>query len=201
MTEKCCLGARIKWTDSTKFERRACWREAGRKGQWSQRGPRTKRSSSWCWEQYGSSYAHHAFQYISLTFAASWTLIYAVLKCNWQLIGSDEKITLFKVFFFLNVLKSMMRVWSMMLLELRFPKKSPKCANIEEKYFSSESASQVTSWNAHSTSVGNFCRPQYFLAITASLGNALILNAVHEVTSIYTIFFKMEMEWEVTMIF
>ena len=97
--KKCCLGARIKSTDSTKFERRACWREAGRKGEWSQRGPRTKRSSSWCCEQYSSSYAHHAFQYISLTFAASSTFIYAVLKCNLQLIGSEKKINILATFF------------------------------------------------------------------------------------------------------
>ena len=105
MTKTCCSCARIKSTDSTKFERRACWREAGRKGEWSQRGPRTKRSSSWCCEQYSSSYAHHAFQYISLTFAASSTFIYAVLNCNcnWQLIGSEKfeitKINIFATFF------------------------------------------------------------------------------------------------------
>ena len=99
LTKKYCLGARIKSTDSTKFERRACWREAGRKGKWSQRGPRTKRSSSWCCEQYSSSYARHAFQYISLTFAASSTFIYAVLKCNWQLIGSEKKINILATFF------------------------------------------------------------------------------------------------------
>ena len=32
---------------------------------------------------------------------------------------------------------------------------------------------------------GNSCSSQHFLAITASLGNALILNAVYEVTSIF----------------
>lgn len=50
-------------------------------------------------EQYSSSYARHAFQYISLTFAASSTFIYAVLKCNWQLIGSEKKINILATFF------------------------------------------------------------------------------------------------------
>ena len=49
----------------------------------------------------------------------------------------------------------------------------------------SASATEVTSWNAYSTSMAILAGLNIFLAITASLGNALILIALHKVTSIY----------------
>ena len=49
----------------------------------------------------------------------------------------------------------------------------------------STSATEVTSWSAYSTSVAILAGLNIFLAITASLGNALILIALHKVTSIY----------------
>ena len=49
----------------------------------------------------------------------------------------------------------------------------------------SASATEVTSWNAYSTSMAILAGLNIFLAITASLGNALILIAPHKVTSIY----------------
>ena len=49
----------------------------------------------------------------------------------------------------------------------------------------STSATQVTAWNARSTSFASLAGINIFLAITASLGNALILIALHKVTSIY----------------
>ena len=49
----------------------------------------------------------------------------------------------------------------------------------------STSATEVTSWNAYSTSLAILAGLNIFLAITASLGNALILIALHKVTSIY----------------
>ena len=52
-------------------------------------------------------------------------------------------------------------------------------------YENSTSATQVTSWNARSTSFAVLAGLNIFLAITASLGNALILIALHKVTSIY----------------
>ena len=47
------------------------------------------------------------------------------------------------------------------------------------------SETQVTSWNARSTSFAILAGLNIFLAITASLGNALILIVLHKVTSIY----------------
>ena len=52
-------------------------------------------------------------------------------------------------------------------------------------YENSTSATQVTLWNARSTSFAVLAGLNIFLAITASLGNALILIALHKVTSIY----------------
>ena len=52
-------------------------------------------------------------------------------------------------------------------------------------YKNSTSATQVTSWKARSTSFAVLAGLNIFLAITASLGNALILIALHKVTSIY----------------
>ena len=49
----------------------------------------------------------------------------------------------------------------------------------------SASATEVTSWNAYSTSIAILAGLNIFLAITASLGNVLILIALHKVTSIY----------------
>ena len=53
------------------------------------------------------------------------------------------------------------------------------------EYENSTSASDVTLWNAYSTSMAILAGINTFLAITASLGNALILIALHKVTSIY----------------
>ena len=53
------------------------------------------------------------------------------------------------------------------------------------EYENSTSATEVTSWNAYSTSMAILAGINIFLAITASLGNALILIALHKVTSIY----------------
>ena len=52
-------------------------------------------------------------------------------------------------------------------------------------YENSTSATQVTLWNTRSTSFAVLAGLNIFLAITASLGNALILIALHKVTSIY----------------
>ena len=49
----------------------------------------------------------------------------------------------------------------------------------------STSATDVTLWNAYSTSMAILAGINIFLAITASLGNTLILIALHKVTSIY----------------
>ena len=49
----------------------------------------------------------------------------------------------------------------------------------------STSTTEVTSWNAYSTSMAILVGINIFLAITASLGNALILIALHKVTSVY----------------
>ena len=58
-------------------------------------------------------------------------------------------------------------------------------ANLTE-YKNSTSSTEVTaSWNAYSTSMAVLAGLNIFLAITASLGNALILIALHKVTSIY----------------
>ena len=53
------------------------------------------------------------------------------------------------------------------------------------EYENSTSATEVTSWNAYSTSMAILASINIFLAITASLGNTLILIALHKVTSIY----------------
>ena len=53
------------------------------------------------------------------------------------------------------------------------------------EYENSTGATEVTSWNAYSTSMAILAGINIFLAITASLGNALILIALHTVTSIY----------------
>ena len=53
------------------------------------------------------------------------------------------------------------------------------------EYENSTSATEVTSWNAYSTSMAILAGINIFLAITASLGNTLILIALHKVTSIY----------------
>ena len=53
------------------------------------------------------------------------------------------------------------------------------------EYENSTSATEVTSWKAYSTSMAILAGINIFLAITASLGNALILIALHKVTSIY----------------
>ena len=53
------------------------------------------------------------------------------------------------------------------------------------EYENSTSAIEVTSWNAYSTSMAILAGINIFLAITASLGNTLILIALHKVTSIY----------------
>ena len=53
------------------------------------------------------------------------------------------------------------------------------------EYEKSTSATEVTSWNAYSTSMAILAGINIFLAITASLGNTLILIALHKVTSIY----------------
>ena len=53
------------------------------------------------------------------------------------------------------------------------------------EYENSTTATQVTSWNVRSTSSAVLAGLNIFLAITASLGNALILIALHKVTSIY----------------
>ena len=53
------------------------------------------------------------------------------------------------------------------------------------EYENSTSATEVTLWNAYSTSRAILAGINIFLAITASLGNALILIALHKVTSIY----------------
>ena len=52
------------------------------------------------------------------------------------------------------------------------------------EYENSTSATEVTLWNAYSTSMAILAGINIFLAITASLGNALILIALHKVTSI-----------------
>ena len=52
-------------------------------------------------------------------------------------------------------------------------------------YENSTSATQVTLWNARLTSFAVLAGLNIFLAITASLGNVLILIALHKVTSIY----------------
>ena len=52
------------------------------------------------------------------------------------------------------------------------------------EYENSTSATEVTSWNAYSTSMAILAGINIFLAITASLGNTLILIALHKVTSI-----------------
>ena len=58
-------------------------------------------------------------------------------------------------------------------------------ANSSE-YENSTSATDVTLWNAYSTSMAIILAGiNIFLAITASLGNALILIALHKVTSIF----------------
>ena len=58
-------------------------------------------------------------------------------------------------------------------------------ANSSE-YENSTSATDVTLWNAYSTCMAIILAGiNIFLAITASLGNALILIALHKVTSIY----------------
>ena len=49
----------------------------------------------------------------------------------------------------------------------------------------STSATEVTAWNAFTTSMAILAGLNIFLAIAASLGNALILIALHKVTSIY----------------
>ena len=46
----------------------------------------------------------------------------------------------------------------------------------------STSATEVTSWSAYSTSMAILAGLNIFLAIAASLGNALILIALHKVT-------------------
>ena len=56
-------------------------------------------------------------------------------------------------------------------------------ANLTE-YENSTSATDATSWNARSTNSAIIVGINIFLAITASLGNALILIALHKVTSI-----------------
>ena len=53
------------------------------------------------------------------------------------------------------------------------------------EYENSTSATDVTLWNAYSTSTAILAGINIFLAITASLGNTLILIALHKVTSIY----------------
>ena len=53
------------------------------------------------------------------------------------------------------------------------------------EYENSTSATDVPLWNADSTSIAILAGFNIFLAITASLGNALILIALHKVTSIY----------------
>ena len=53
------------------------------------------------------------------------------------------------------------------------------------EYENSTSATEVTSWNAYSTSMAILAGINIFLAITASLGNTRILIALHKVTSIY----------------
>ena len=53
------------------------------------------------------------------------------------------------------------------------------------EYENSTTATQVTSWNARSTSSAIIAGINIFLAIAASLGNTLILIALHKVTSIY----------------
>ena len=53
------------------------------------------------------------------------------------------------------------------------------------EYENSTTATQVTSWNARLTSFAVLAGLNIFLAITASLGNVLILIALHKVTSIY----------------
>ena len=54
------------------------------------------------------------------------------------------------------------------------------------EYENSTSATDVTLWNAYSTSMAIILAGiNIFLAITASLGNALILIALHKVTSIF----------------
>ena len=53
------------------------------------------------------------------------------------------------------------------------------------EYENSASATEVTLWNAYSTSMAILAGINIFLAITASLGNTLILIALHKVTSIY----------------
>ena len=53
------------------------------------------------------------------------------------------------------------------------------------EYENSTSATEVTSWKAYSTSTAILAGINIFLAITASLGNALMLIALHKVTSIY----------------
>ena len=53
------------------------------------------------------------------------------------------------------------------------------------EYENSTSATEVTSWNARSTSMVILVGINIFLAIIASFGNALILISLHKVTSIY----------------
>ncbi|CAH3154455.1 unnamed protein product, partial [Porites lobata] len=62
-----------------------------------------------------------------------------------------------------------------------------KCKDMANstEYVNSTSATKVTSWNAYSTSIAILAGINIFLAITASLGNTLILIALHKVTSIY----------------
>ena len=53
------------------------------------------------------------------------------------------------------------------------------------EYENSTSATDGTLWNAYSTSRAILAGINIFLAITASLGNTLILTALHKETSIY----------------
>ena len=53
------------------------------------------------------------------------------------------------------------------------------------EYENNTTATQVTSWNARSTSSAIIAGINIFLAIAASLGNTLILIALHKVMSIY----------------
>jgi len=53
------------------------------------------------------------------------------------------------------------------------------------EYEKSTSSTDITLWNAYSTSMAILAGINIFLAITASFGNALILIALHKVTSIY----------------
>ena len=53
------------------------------------------------------------------------------------------------------------------------------------EYENSTGATDVTSWNARSTNSAIIVGINIFLAVTSSLGNTLILIALHKVTSIY----------------